>query len=128
MRWLLVLALTGCFGCKRHPAVPDKYIGFDTMRSVVWDLARADQFAIGYLAKDTTRTLRQHTDSLYKIVFQIHHITRNHFYESLDYYQSNPILDKTLMDSVYESGTREKTKLTQVKSAPGQAPHLKKSL
>ncbi|MDB5229537.1 MAG: hypothetical protein JWN76_342 [Chitinophagaceae bacterium] len=120
MKWLYVFLFILFASCSRHSAVPEKYIGFDSMRSIVWDLARADQYAVGYLVRDTTRTLRQHTDSIYQLVFKLHHINRNRFYESLDYYQSNPKLNKELMDSVYAIGDRERSK-----SSPGKPSYVK---
>lgn len=78
------------------------------MKVVMWDMVRADDFATVYLIKDSSKTLKQHIDSLYGLVFAIHHTNRKTFYHSLDYYYAHPDLNKILMDSVYNFGTRQR--------------------
>lgn len=97
----LLMALVACSSKKKLPAgvlQPDK------MKIVFWDMVRADQFLSAYVFdKDSTADKRRLSDSLYAVVFRIHHITPGTFSKSFEYYRRDPEAMKALIDSVNSS-------------------------
>jgi hypothetical protein len=98
---VLLVALVSC-GTKKK--LPSGVMEPDKMKVVFWDMVRADQFLSAYVfAKDSTADKRRLSDSLYAVVFRIHHISPETFSKSFDYYRRNPEAMKALVDSVNSS-------------------------
>lgn len=101
-----ILVLTAC-GSNNTTGV----FGIDSMRVYMWDMMRADELYLRTLAKDSTASRRKWNVHLYKEVLAIHKISKGQFDSSYNYYASNPILYKLLIDSLDAYASREKTKL-----------------
>jgi Domain of unknown function (DUF4296) len=95
---LFILCLFSCIS-KNNP--PSGIIQTDSMRSIMWDMIQADQYAKQYLAKDSGKiNIKQETLSLYQEVFAIHHTTREEFEQSYQYYLAHQDLNKLIFDSL----------------------------
>ena len=102
MRWrflIVFIVLTGCGGDKNH--IPKTILPREKMRSVMWDMIRADQLLTNYvLNKDTSLNKDSTSISLYQKIFKIHNITKQEFQLSFSYYQNHPDLLKEVFDSL----------------------------
>ena len=94
--------------CGKKSAVPSQFIQPAKMQLVFWDFLRADalntQLQRGSNAPGPLTTIVK----LQKEVFAIHHVTREEFYSSLDYYKTHALLMATLMDSMLTRANRER--------------------
>jgi hypothetical protein len=103
---LLMLCLFSCIG-KNSP--PSGIIQTDSMRSIMWDMIQADQYAKQYLAKDSGKiNVKEKTLSLYEAVFSIHHTTREEFDKSYQYYLAHQELNKLIFDSLSARNMQER--------------------
>jgi len=66
----------------------------------MWDLLRADQYVAGSALKDSATKKKNESLKLYEEIFHLHHITRNQFKKSYDYYSSRPDLFQPILDSL----------------------------
>ncbi len=106
MMFIVCLATTGC----RHNA-DDKPLPIPTMKLVMWDMMKADEWYLSIISKDSTGKKRKDNIRLYEQVFSIHGITRTHFYNSYKYYEAHPVQMKILIDSIDQFSVRERNLL-----------------
>ncbi len=77
-----------------------KIIPVNEMRSIVWDILKADEFYLRINVKDTIIPIQKGNLKLYDQVFKSHGITKEQFYFSYKFYESHPLQFKELIDSV----------------------------
>src|ERR1035437_2934423 len=99
INFLLVLMTIGMLSCKGKYS-PTKTLPFDTMKVVILDLMNAEQWNNFIIIKDTTLRKKNNNLKLYQQVFFIHHISKEQFYNSYQYYEEHPDRMKTLLDSL----------------------------
>lgn len=120
-KWMvLIVAFCSLAGvrCTNRNKVPGDILSTDKMEAVMWDMAQADQYAVLYLAKDSTGINRKaETMRLYAAVFRLHQVTPEEFRRSYHYYLDHPELNQLLFDSVIARGSRARTALYD---RPGQ--------
>ncbi|HMP93001.1 MAG TPA: DUF4296 domain-containing protein, partial [Phnomibacter sp.] len=92
-----------CLGACKQRILP-----INTMKQVLWDLARADEYALNFIRTDTTVNLDDRTKELYAKVFKWHGITRQQYLASVDYYMEQPARMKVLLDSLNAYANRER--------------------
>ena len=83
------------------------------MQDVFWDYMRADVFTTDFIAKDSAKNLALENIKLQKEVFEIHHISKEEFYNSYDYYLKNTAQMKILLDTMLARKNRDKYKNIQ---------------
>ena len=101
----LILILASCGNKNKRTAdilPPNK------MSEVLWDVIRVDAFTTGYVKKDSTKNVIVENAKLQMKVFADHHVTRESFYNSFDYYKKNAVEFKTMLDSLVNRKNREK--------------------
>ncbi len=103
-----VLFLWMSISCGRKK-IPSDVLPIDQMKLVVWDMMKMDEYYIRITLRDTLHQLNQEQFKLYSKVFGAYNITKQQFYSSYDYYQSNPVAFKTLIDSIDAVASRQKT-------------------
>lgn len=107
--------ICACFVVLLLPACrsngPGAVFAVDSMKVYMWDMMRADELYVRILSKDSTAARRKWNVHLYKEVLAIHKISKGQFDSSYNYYASNPLLYKVLIDSLDAYATRERTKL-----------------
>lgn len=105
---VFVALLLFAFACrsKQQDIIP-----LDSMKVVIFDLLRMDQYFVVMQIKDTTLRRSKENIRLYDEVFALHHITRGRFDSSYKYYESHPSLFKQLVDSLDTHALREKNKI-----------------
>jgi hypothetical protein len=117
---------TTCFlffaACANNNKPPGNVIQLDSMRSVMWDMIQADQYARQYLVKDSAKiNVKAETIKLYEQVFLIHHITKEQFDKSYQYYIEHEDQNKLIFDSL-------STRIMRERHQPVNFPKLRKPL
>ncbi|HMU45726.1 MAG TPA: DUF4296 domain-containing protein [Chitinophagaceae bacterium] len=104
IRVTLLLVLFLISSCSGKDEIPSDVLAKDEMKTVLWDMIRADQFLQNYVfAKDTSAKKKQESISLYQQVLNIHGISKEKFEKSFAYYKSNPQLIQSIMDSLSQA-------------------------
>ncbi len=120
---LLLLA-----ACNDRAGVPKNIIPPDSMQRIMKDVIMAAEYSSQYLSKDSLKKDKvKANQDLLEAVFQIHHISKETFRESLRFYQSRPDLNKIIFDSLSAYANRHRQELFAPKplAKPGTAPPLK---
>ncbi len=105
----LLFLLLFCFliGCANKDSIPSGIISKPEMQKVMWDMIQADQFSKRFLIKDSAKkNVSLETMKLYDEVFQLHHITRDEFQKSYQFYLGRPDIFKVIMDSLSVQANR----------------------
>ncbi len=108
----MAVLLFSCSGSKQ------KVLPVNTMKQVVWDMMKADEWFARIRMQDSTAQKKREDIRLYEQVFSIHHITREQFYQSYRYYETHPVQLKELLDSVESLSSREQQALTRKRATP----------
>ncbi len=105
-----ILLCLGWISCQTFSGTK-KVLKINTMKLVMWDLLKADEWYIRQTLKDSTVKIKKENIRLYQKVFDVHGISKDQFYASYKYYESHPIEYKILLDSVETFANRERNKL-----------------
>lgn len=99
---LIVCLMALVISCSDKDRLPSRVLPQKEMQLLMWDLMRADNFLGTYVIDRGDTPVNRTTESLkyYQRIFSIHHITREQFQESFNYYRNHPALFKALMDSI----------------------------
>lgn len=84
-------------GCKSNEP---NVLPFEKMEVVLWDIIEINSYGTFVLSKDSSVVLREKMAELEKAVFDKHEISSKTFFESYDYYTSDPKLYVRLIDSI----------------------------
>jgi len=120
MRNGILVVFTGiilfAYSCSGKPAAPSHLLSRDKMEDVLWDLMRADLFINNYmLIKDTALDKKKQGIELYSQILKMHKITQEEFRKSFQYYRSQPLELKDLMDSLsHRNDTLQLHKATKI--------------
>ena len=71
----------------------------------MWDMMRADQLVTTLAGKDSSLNKKNESIKLYEKIFQLHHIDRDQFNKSFEYYSSSPQLFRPIIDSLAKKQT-----------------------
>lgn len=110
----LIPFLFFCFlmACENRDKIPNGILPKKEMQNILWDMIQADQFSKQFVLKDSAkRNVKQETTQLYDEVFQIHHISKDAFTKSYQFYTSRPDLLKIIFDSLAAQGNRSQQDL-----------------
>ena len=86
----------------------------------MWDIIRADVFTEQFIKRDTLKKPALENMQLQKKIFAIHHVTREDYYKSYEYYVSHADLMKVILDSMTSKADRDRVKVLQ--RSPGAKP------
>ena len=106
--------------CGKKNKLPDGILQPDKMQAVLWDVIKADAFTKEFIKKDSSKDAVHENLKLQEEIFAIHHISKQDFYTSYDYYKSNPGQLKVIIDSIIANGGRDKAKTKTLKAIPLQ--------
>jgi len=95
------------FSCNRKNKKIE-VLPFDTIKVVMWDILNAEEFNNILIIKDSTLKKTKSNLKLYQQVFFIHHLSKEQFYYSYQFYEQHPDQFKVLMDSVSTYGSRQR--------------------
>ena len=94
--------------CSSKKNIPFGILKPEKMQEVFWDIIRAETYTSQYFARDTSKNVLVENVRLQKQVFAVHKISKEDFYNSFKFYESNPTLMYTLLDSMVKNADREK--------------------
>ena len=114
----LLMVWAVCAGCNHNSG---EIIPAAKMTRVMWDMIQVDEFATGFIAKDSSKNLKLERIKMYQQVFVLHQVSRNNYFASLKYYTGRPDLFKAMVDSLSARGNREQRTI----HVPAQAPRVK---
>jgi hypothetical protein len=78
--------------------IPSDILPIDSMKVLIWQMTMASEYAMHQKEEDTT--IKTLNTAYFSEVLRLHHIDKNTFTHSYDFYQSHPALNKILFDSV----------------------------
>ena len=78
------------------------------MQGVFWDIIRAENYTNHLVAADLKKDRTIENARFQQQIFAIHRVSKKDFYKSYSYYKANPVLMKTLLDSMINKASRGK--------------------
>ena len=111
--------------CSNRSGVPNDIIPPDSMQKIMKDIIEAEQYSAQFISKDSTKRDKvKANQELMEVIFQVHHITREEFKNSLSFYESRPDLNKKIFDSLVADANRRRPELYLPKpvAKPGKLP------
>lgn len=103
-RLLIVLCVfSSCVGKLR---IPDNVIKPQKMENILRDIIKADALAQELSQRDSTKDLRTINIEMYNSIFAIYSVTSAEFDSSYKFYERNPSLLLTMIDSLNQRQTR----------------------
>ena len=105
--------------CRSSDSIPKNIIKPEKMKSILWDVMRAQSLAQEIAAKDSTLNLAAETKIFSQKVFEIHKTDSVRFAQSYNWYVKHPETLKLIFDSLYaqKQRTRELNLLQKEKQA-----------
>ncbi|MBN8835777.1 MAG: DUF4296 domain-containing protein [Sphingobacteriia bacterium] len=94
---------------------PKEIIPADEMKLILIDLTAATEWNNVLMAKDTALKNVKLNLQFYEGVFEKHHISKEQFYNSYNYYNARPDKMKALLDSTYAYSEKMKNQLIKKK-------------
>jgi len=96
--------------CGKKDKIPPGILEPDKMQAVLWDVIRADAFTTGFIKKDSAKNATAENVALQQKIFSIHHVSKEDFYKSYDYYKSNTVIMKDMIDTMLKRAERDRNK------------------
>lgn len=113
--------ITGCMlffiSCQNKNEIPSGILKPDKMQAVLWDVINADAFTAEFIKKDSAKNAAKENLKLQQQIFAIHHVSKESFYKSYDYYKTRTSVLKVMLDSMIKQAERKKNLIFK----PGQA-------
>jgi hypothetical protein len=98
--------------CSNRSNIPADIIPLDSMTLIMKDIIIANEYSLVNVPKDSTKKDKiLANQQLLDGVFKIHHVTRESFQNSYQFYESRPDMNKTIFDSLSAYANRHKTDL-----------------
>ena len=105
---ILLIGLTLMSSCGNKDKLPAGVLNPVKMQAVLWDVIKADVFTTDYIKKDSSKNATAENLKLQQQIFAIHKITKADFYTSYDYYKTNTVEFKKIIDSMVTQAERKK--------------------
>lgn len=102
---IFFLAILFC-SCNNDSAI--KIIPEDSMRLIMWDMMKADEWFNRKIIQDTNAIRNKEDVKLYQKVFKVHGITRERYFESYRFYEAHPVSFKRILDSMDAIANRQR--------------------
>lgn len=113
----VLLLLPFIYSCKGK-TVPPGILKPEKMQAVMWDMVRADVFAENFVSRDSSKNKFTENTRLQKQILFENGISKEEYYNSLEYYEKQPVLFGVMLDSLSMKMSRERDKIIK---APVQA-------
>jgi hypothetical protein len=111
-RLIIFYIVVNLAACTDRTSIPNDIIPPDSMQKILKDIIIVGEYSSEYIARDTLkRDKRKANEDLMDSVFRLHHITRESFKKSLNFYESRPDLNKIIFDSLAADANRHKQEL-----------------
>jgi hypothetical protein len=111
---IAMLASILIFGsCVSNDKLPAGILKPEKMQAVLWDVIKAEAFTNEFIKKDSAKNATAENVKLQQQIFAIHKISNTDFYNSYDYYKSNTVVFKKIVDSMIAQAERNRYNKTQ---------------
>lgn len=121
---LLYLVVFGILvSCSSKNKAPSSIIQPEEMKSVLWDVMRAQNLAVTVSRSDTTTNTIAVTKALTEKIFQIHKISAEDFNKSYNWYIRHPELMRLMFDSLYSQKQRANRLQLEQERMPDSSHH-----
>lgn len=109
MKNALVIAflLLMFFSCTPKNSTPIGIMKVEKMQTILWDLARVDEYLANYPVHDSLVSKEKQKLILYNQVLKFNKTDESDFKKSIRYYENNPQLLKVVFDSLAVMDQRE---------------------
>jgi hypothetical protein len=98
-------------GCSNKDQAPAGVLSKEKMEAVLWDIIQAERFTATFVAKDSSKNVREENFKLYSQIFSIHQVTKDEFITSYKFYLSRPDIARVLFDSLSTMANRKREEL-----------------
>ena len=99
-------------GCTpKEKKIPKDILPINKMKLIVWDMTEAGAYAEYVKEKRKDTTIKTTSTASLVQVLKLHKISKEDFFKSFNFYQSHPILNKELFDSVNSYAQRQRCEL-----------------
>jgi len=112
-KFIYIIFSVVLFSCYSKDKVPSDVIQPKKMKSVLWDIMRAQTLANEIARKDSTINAASETKILSQKVFKIHQTDSVNFNKSYNWYVKHPDVLKIIFDSLYVQKQRENDTLVR---------------
>jgi hypothetical protein len=96
----VIINLFFAVACTHKEKVPAYVLSPKQMQQILIDGFRADEMAGYYMIQDTSYNGIAKRSMMYNTIFKVHHVTKEQFKNSLQYYESHPDMLKAVLDSM----------------------------
>ncbi len=116
IRWIFCFLLTCLiiFSCRDKNKIPGDIVQPKQMQVILFDLLKVDALSDEIAQRDTSKQKLQENVRLQREVFDIHHVRKEDFYKSYQYYLKHKELMSVLLDSVTALANRNRNALPSV--------------
>ena len=113
---ILLIGLVLMISCGNKDKLPAGILKPEKMQAVLWDIIKADVFTTEFIKKDSSKNATAENLKLQQQIFAIHKVTKADFYTSYDYYKTNTVEFKKIMDSMVSQAERKKDTAIKIKA------------
>jgi hypothetical protein len=114
---ILFIGLALLSSCENKDKLPAGVLKPEKMQAVLWDVIKADVFTTDFIKKDSSKNPAAENLKLQQQIFAIHKISKADFYTSYDYYKTNTVEFKKIIDSMVSQAERKKELKTKALQA-----------
>lgn len=94
------------FACSGKNHIPTGVLQPKEMQEVLWDVMRSDEMVDIQSEKDSLFRSSEKRYMYYDTIFALHHISRQKFQNSVNFYQNRPDLLKVIIDTLQKKSER----------------------
>jgi hypothetical protein len=99
-KYISSLFLCLVFSCHPKIKTPESVIEPQKMEQIMWDYLKASAYSSEVIKKDITKNDSIENVKIQKVIFDHYGVTKTQFYNSYQYYISNPKLMTPILDSI----------------------------
>ena len=104
--FLACFSLFLILACSRKEKIPADILPPQKMQSLLWDMIGAGEYITTFVAVQDSVDKELESLKLYEEVLRMHNITRDQFKKSFAWYRSQPVLMKTMIDTLSKRATK----------------------
>jgi hypothetical protein len=113
---LFAVVLVLLASCKSSVTIPADIIPKKNMEIILWQLIQSDEYATGFITKDSSKNAINERIKLYQEVFALNKVSKENFKKSYQYYLGHPEIAKVMFDSIAARANRQKADAYKPKS------------
>ena len=109
-RFLAIIILFFFVRCTpEDKKIPSEILPVDSMKIIVWHLIEAGDYATSLKDKDTT--IKSLDTKYFTEVLKLHHLNKDDFFKSFNFYQAHPYFNNILFDSINAYASRQRNQI-----------------